>query len=1186
MGKVWKIVLISWLVSGVTIGLHAIIDWDEIEYKRTQSRIEQLLTVQEQVLGILTNGFEVNADLDLTPTPYMYRIFTNGELVRWSDNKLLPAYSLLRQQDTIYYLEHSSGKYIVQKKALLSEGQLTELFSILQLESDFQILNNYLKTIVSKDVFVNEPKGIAPTSDYPITYKGKELFGIEPSGRTESILLSIGIWLMLFSVLFTFVNALNHLKNHLGTWRLPSTIGLILIVRFILLVIEFPGKWLDGPLFDQVFYNSYLLNLPLGDIIINYFFLILMLSFISSDTRLYQEASHPIVRVLRLVALTFLVYGNIWLFHWGISDIMANSQIEFDVTKSIQFDFIRIIAFLAVMLAAIFYFFVNHVLAKWTATIHASGGIYLLIHLGALTVFIQLFPELFALFLFQFAWYWIVFLSDMTLQFKLVRKVTLEYILSIGAMLALIYAYTVYQYHISYEFDAKKKFANRLVLEKDVLGEFYLNEIMTQFKNDQSIGERLDGGIFAQQNIREKIRRQFVSSYFDKYELDIILFGADSVQLDDDGEDYGYFIKQFARQEYKTDYPDIYLVNDSDNISIRKYACFLEMKGKGFIAINLNRKRNIPTSVFPELLVESKYEQENTNSFDYTIFRDSTVLYGQGAFGHTNYLSKQDLKNEDLLLEGFTKEGRHYWGMKTQDNRVIVIVSQAYPYRNWVVNFSFLFLLFILLISLVGVFYRIGLSYRTLTLANKIQLYLAMGFLIPLFITGITLLNTLNSSYREEVSKTYLKRSLRISENLVDETIKYINNESDLNAYSNYVGDVSGFIEADLNIYNSSGRLITTSQPGIFGLSLLSERINPKALEVLTDDTQNIIVDESIGLLNYKTTYTAISGYSDGKLYAILALPFFDSLNHLKLQQREVFADLLMIFALIFLIALVSGNYILNFLIGPLRLVSDHIKRTTLDDDNQPIDYQSQDEIGTLVKEYNQMLIKLERNKEALARSQKESAWKEIARQVAHEIKNPLTPMRLKIQQLQRDIHDNRKATVLASLITQIDTLSHIADSFSEFAKMPAPINSHFDIRDVLSQSVSLHRGKDISIREHLPEQPVIVWADPNIMGRIFNNLILNAIQAVKDDRVIIDISAVLEDQKVTVQIKDNGSGIPVDIQDKIFTTYFSTKTTGSGIGLAVAKKGIENAGGHIWFETVEGEGTTFFLSLPTYEEA
>ncbi|MEQ9229915.1 MAG: hypothetical protein RIF46_04480, partial [Cyclobacteriaceae bacterium] len=578
------------------------------------------------------------------------------------------------------------------------------------------------------------------------------------------------------------------------------------------------------------------------------------------------------------------------------------------------------------------------------------------------------------------------------MKFIIVRRVALEYVLSVAAILSLSFAFTVYHYHNIEDLDDKKKFANKLILEKDVLGEFYLNEIMNEFREDRSIEERLNGGIFARQNIREKVRRQFVSSYFDKYELEIFLFNAEGEMLDVDGEPFQTFQNTQGNKKYETDYEGIFLIDDSDNISLRKYTCLLTIGDEGYMVVNLNRKRNIPTSVFPELLVESRYEQESSSEYDYTIFRDSVVLYGYGNYGHSNHLEAKDLENPRLYEEGISLDGRHFYGMKTQDGRTIVIFSDAYPNRNWVTNFSFLFLLFIVLISVVGLVYRLVLNFKTLTLANKIQLYLALGFLVPLFITGLTLLNTLNKSYKEEITRSYLKESLRISANLVDETIRYVNDETDLNEYANYVGDVSGFVQADLNIYDAGGSLITTSQPGIFGLNLLSDKINPIALKALSDDNQSIIVDESIGLLDYKTTYTSVSGYSDGRIYGFVALPFFESKNHLRLQQKEVFANLLMIFALIFLFALISGNYILNYLIGPLKVLANHLKQISWED-NQAIDYSSDDEIGVLVKEYNQMLIKLDRNREALARSQKESAWKEIAKQVAHEIKNPLTPM-------------------------------------------------------------------------------------------------------------------------------------------------------------------------------------------------
>lgn len=1181
-----KLILALWILASVLLVLKSTINWDALERNQVQSRVDDLLKVQSEVLDLIVTGFVENAELDLTKSDYQYRIFINGELINWSDNQSLPPYSQLRQADSIYYLEHPSGKYLVQRKSHQTQnGDITEFFSMLRLEQNFQIVNRFLKDLVNPKVFKRTPALIGIKGTYEITSLDKSLFAFQPSGTAQSAIgtISTFLWLLSLPMLIGYLLHFGYLRLSRKYYFPIATLALVML-RLALLVVDFPGKWLPISIFDNQVFNSSTFGMSLGDLFLNYCFLVVILGIASNQLPSKFWIASRGLRVLTLGISVFAAYANVAGFFWLLDELMTHSQIGFDITDSIGFNYERAVAFLLILLASVVYFLINHILARLISTMQSGGGLYLLFQIGALTAFLSIFPAVFPIFLLQFCWYWIMYLADLSLRFQIVKEVALEYVLSIGAMLALIFAFAVYNFHTSTELESKQKFANKLVLEKDVLGEYYLNEILEEFKSDRTIEGRLNGGIFARQNIREKIRRQFVSSYFDKYELEIFLFGAAGDQLDAEGDGYTEFRDRFAKEEYRTDYEGIYLVDDSENISQRKYACFIPVGGEGFISLSLNRKRNVPTSVFPELLVESKYEQESTSTFDYTIFREGEVLYGQGRFGHVNYLEASDLEIEKLYEKGITKGGRHFYGMNTTDGRTIVIVSSSYPNRNWVINFSFLFLLFIVIISIIGLVYRLVLNFKTLTLANKIQLYLALGFLIPLFITGFALLNTLNESYRDEITRSYLKKSLRISENLVDETIRYVSNESDLNSFANYVGDVSGFVQADLNIYNIDGQLITSSQPGIFRLNLLSDRINPEALAALNHDSQNIILDESIGLLDYKTTYTSISGYSDGQIYGIVALPFFDSKNHLRIQQKEVFADLLMIFALIFLFALISGNYILNYLIGPLKIVSDHIKQTNWEEDNQQIDYSSDDEIGVLVKEYNQMLVKLERNKEALARSQKESAWKEIARQVAHEIKNPLTPMRLKIQQLQRDSEDDHKKGVLESLIKQIDTMSHIADSFSEFAKMPAPENVDFDLVSLIHESVLLHVGKGLTIKTNLPRQAIMVWADPKIIDRIMNNLILNAKQAVegRDPHVIISVAR--EENKVVVSCQDNGKGIPEEISDKIFTTYFSTKSTGSGIGLAVAKKGIENAGGHIWFETKVGEGTTFYISLPVYE--
>jgi nitrogen fixation/metabolism regulation signal transduction histidine kinase len=248
-----------------------------------------------------------------------------------------------------------------------------------------------------------------------------------------------------------------------------------------------------------------------------------------------------------------------------------------------------------------------------------------------------------------------------------------------------------------------------------------------------------------------------------------------------------------------------------------------------------------------------------------------------------------------------------------------------------------------------------------------------------------------------------------------------------------------------------------------------------------------------------------------------------------------------------------------------------------------------------LVREYNAMLTKLEASKRELAAQEKEAAWREMARQVAHEIKNPLTPMKLSLQFLQKAITERRPnaeeliGRISQTLITQIDVLSDIATSFSTFTNLPAMRPERLDVAAVLRRCTALHQpdAADGALELHLPADAetgrYMVFADENLLVRTFNNLLINARQAVPAGREPhIDVSlAPANGSRVRVAIRDNGAGIPDEVREKVFVPNFTTKETGSGIGLAVAKRGIESAGGKIWFETEVGEGTDFFIELP-----
>jgi nitrogen fixation/metabolism regulation signal transduction histidine kinase len=238
------------------------------------------------------------------------------------------------------------------------------------------------------------------------------------------------------------------------------------------------------------------------------------------------------------------------------------------------------------------------------------------------------------------------------------------------------------------------------------------------------------------------------------------------------------------------------------------------------------------------------------------------------------------------------------------------------------------------------------------------------------------------------------------------------------------------------------------------------------------------------------------------------------------------------------------------------------------------------------------MVAKLGDSATALAKSERESAWREMARQVAHEIKNPLTPMKLSIQYLQKAINSNQpnvkelSGNVANTLVEQIDHLSKIAADFSQFANIGTTKIELFDLHEVIRSLNDLYRHNElIEINWDPINAPAMVNFDKTQMNRLFTNLYMNAEQACKDDKVCkIDVAEKRVGDKLLITIKDNGEGIPEEIQERIFIPNFTTKSSGTGLGLAMCKGIVEQAKGRIWFETKHGEGSVFYLELPLAE--
>jgi nitrogen fixation/metabolism regulation signal transduction histidine kinase len=736
------------------------------------------------------------------------------------------------------------------------------------------------------------------------------------------------------------------------------------------------------------------------------------------------------------------------------------------------------------------------------------------------------------------------------------------------------------------------------LVENDKLAEFLLHDVSKKIQEDAMIQTRMMA-FSANDLIVQKIKKFYLSDYFDKYDVNVLLFNGNGEPLNTDIRFDSLWIR-FDSSKYITEYENLFFVADLAN-NTKRYLQFSEITRQdvmvGKILIDMKLKKIIPNSVYPSLFIDKKFAAYNEDArYSYAIYRNNEQLYTFGDFSYIrdflkyfdnakNFAGKKtnDIKTKD---EDNDKNYRHL--LIKGEGKSVVVSSETYPFKSIVSNFSFLFIVLLLFNLVLAIMY--SLSFRqinwNLNFSARIQIYINLAFFLPLVFVSILVVSILNSVNIEETRKNYIEKAENVSINLgasLENLRKgYINREKLLNP----LVEVAKLTQTDINVFTKTGRLLVASQPFIYENSFLSELINPQALAKIIEQKQNkVMLTESIGSLEYNSVYVGVKSYETGEILGIIGIPFFESQRKSEQQIIEILSTIMNVFTFTFIFLLVMSYFASRILVKPLLMITQKIKRTTLGN-NEPLEYKSEDEIGLLVGAYNQMLVKLEESKEALSRSEKESAWREMAKQVAHEIKNPLTPMKLSLQHLQRifSLEKPQLLNSINSMIGQIDTLSDIATSFASFANMPIPKNEKFEMAEIVRQTVSLYENNENAIINlTIPAGEYFVIGDKKLMSRIITNLIINGIQAMQGEKTPqIDVNLqVLGKEKVIIEVKDNGSGISEDIRQKVFLPNFTTKHTGSGIGLALAKRGIEHAGGTIWFETEEGKGTSFFVEMP-----
>ena len=383
----------------------------------------------------------------------------------------------------------------------------------------------------------------------------------------------------------------------------------------------------------------------------------------------------------------------------------------------------------------------------------------------------------------------------------------------------------------------------------------------------------------------------------------------------------------------------------------------------------------------------------------------------------------------------------------------------------------------------------------------------------------------------------------------------------------------------DIVFYNMNGQMIAYSNPQVLLHKDVKERLNPAfVLEVIRDGFK--VVKSREDTTNILIAYQFVRDSYNQPL-AIVSMPYFDN-EVIPDQDIEFFEYLITLNIILFLLAVVIAGFLSNYITQSLSTIGKKLSKTQINS-NERLHWKSNDEIGQLVEAYNRMLSELEEKAVKLARSERESAWKEMAQQVAHEIKNPLTPMRLMVQQLEYTLKTEDQEQLkefVQGMLHQIDTMVSIADAFSRFADMPTAKRELVAIDELIKRTASVYTSLEIDL--NLPETTVYINSDKDQLIRVLNNLIKNAWQAVPEDRTPkIEISLKQKEKVVLIEVKDNGSGIEASKRDRVFEPSFTTKTNGMGLGLAMCQNIVSGLGGKIWFESETEIGTTFMIELP-----
>ena len=742
--------------------------------------------------------------------------------------------------------------------------------------------------------------------------------------------------------------------------------------------------------------------------------------------------------------------------------------------------------------------------------------------------------------------------------------------------------------------------------QNDIYGEALLIDLWSELESDSLLPAMMNKDFLSPDDVNgvySYLDGEYFSGYWDNYDKIYTICEYDSplyFESDTTRVENCFDFFQTRAREIGVPLIDSNLVF-LDNKSGRPYylGCLYFTKESGNrngLFIELINLLKYTQSGYPELLIDEEHDKRiNTGNYSIAKYINDSLVLQTGEYPFENHLpfNLDGSKGYSTLSINDNEEYFIY----SDDDTSVVVARPRLTFLDIIVTFTYLFIAFFIshLLFMMILKPPENILPGTLNFTQKLQVAFVGILLGSIVIIGTVVVILSINQYRgkhyeniqEKIGSVYIELDHKFSE------LDNLSQTWSDDAYPNLDAlliKFSNVFRTDINLYDTNGELIATSRREMFDKKLKSERMNYEALIRLKYYGQTQYVNnERIGNLEYLSAYTPFVN-NRSKVLAYLNLPYFNMQRRVSEETSNLIVAMINFTMILIVVSLSIAVFISVRITNPLRMLQQGLASVRLEEKSKPLEYRGHDEISELVKQYNKMLDELQTSALKLARSEREDAWREMAKQIAHEIKNPLTPMKLNVQQLYKKWKDNPEnfeeslRTFKQYQIEQIDNLSSIASEFSNFARMPKASPRETDLISHMNAVAELYSDiKNVDLVINFNDlKEVIVFADKEQMNSMLSNIFRNAVQAIPANKKgIISVSLSVKENSALIRVEDNGVGIPDDLKDKLFTPNFTTKSSGMGLGLAIVKRVVETADGEIWFESEPGKGTVFYIKYP-----